>query len=166
MPRAGPGLPCSLGMGSRHPLGWRRFEGLLRPEGTRSGQGRGRPLGVLVGALGRKDPSDPACLLLGQAGRKRAGPGATRPSGKGSSGGFTLALISCACRWQSCGQCEHPQGGLQLLGRQKEVGHHNGLWEEVALPCGHLWASCFLLLPGVRGVHRWPLGGFPSVLGD
>lgn len=34
-------------------------------------------------------------------------------------------LVSCGWWWQSWRVGDHAQRGLQLLGRQKEVGHHN-----------------------------------------
>lgn len=47
---------------------------------------------VLLGELGRKYPCNPASFFLRQGGRQRAGSGATRPLGEGSSGGPALVL--------------------------------------------------------------------------
>lgn len=63
-------------------------------------------------------------------------------------------LICCGCWWQSCGEWQHPQGSLQLLGRQKEVGHHNGLWATMAVK-GQKYLEVHPPCSGGQYLH-WP----------
>lgn len=75
-------------------------------------------------------------------------------------------LICCGGWWQSCGNGQHPQGGLQLLGSvERSWGFTNGLWA-VKVVKGHKyletvsWPASFdqplLYSPQPHPIHFFP----------